>query len=52
MPENDAVFDVVIVGAGFSGSMVAVHLSRLAPETRVLLADRKGAFGRGVAYGT
>jgi uncharacterized NAD(P)/FAD-binding protein YdhS len=52
MHENDAVFDVAIVGAGFSGSMVAVHLSRLAPENRVLLADRKGAFGRGVAYGT
>ena len=37
--KKDAVFDVAIVGAGFSGSMVAVHLSRLAPETRVLLAD-------------
>jgi uncharacterized NAD(P)/FAD-binding protein YdhS/trehalose-6-phosphate synthase len=45
-------FDVAIVGGGFSGCMVAVHLARMAPRTRVLLADKEGAFGRGVAYET
>jgi uncharacterized NAD(P)/FAD-binding protein YdhS len=52
MSENAAVFDVAIVGAGFSGSMVAVHLARMAPRLRVLIADKEGAFGRGIAYGT
>jgi uncharacterized NAD(P)/FAD-binding protein YdhS len=50
--DADRTFDVVIAGAGFSGAMVAVHLARIAPGLRVLLADRDGAFGRGVAYGT
>jgi len=45
-------FDVVIVGAGFSGAMVAVHLARIDPTLRVLIADREESFGRGIAYGT
>jgi uncharacterized NAD(P)/FAD-binding protein YdhS len=45
-------FDVAIVGAGFSGSMVAVHLARIAPNLRVVIGDKDRAFGRGVAYGT
>jgi len=52
MTEIAPIFDVAIVGAGFSGSMVAVHLARMAPSLRVLIADREGAFGRGIAYGT
>jgi len=44
-------FDVVIVGAGFSGAMVAVHLTRQAKNLRLLVVDKGGAFGRGVAYG-
>src|ERR1700733_11948385 len=52
MIEESSIFDVVIVGAGFSGTMVAVHLARAAPGLRVLIAEREGAFGRGVAYGT
>jgi uncharacterized NAD(P)/FAD-binding protein YdhS len=45
--------DVVIVGAGFSGTMLAVHLAR---ETRVpasvTVVERTGRFGAGVAYST
>lgn len=52
MSDAEGIFDVVIIGAGFSGTMVAVHLARTAPGLRVLLADREGAFGRGIAYGT
>jgi len=44
-------YDVAIIGAGFSGAMVAVHLARVAPRFRVLVIDKEGAFGRGVAYG-
>lgn len=52
MTGDRTAYDVAIIGAGFSGSMVAVHLARLAPGLRVLIADTEGAFGRGVAYGT
>jgi uncharacterized NAD(P)/FAD-binding protein YdhS len=48
---NNHDYDVVIVGAGFCGTMVAVHLVRIAPKSRVLVVDKEGAFGRGVAYG-
>src|SRR6266850_5563020 len=44
-------FDVAIIGAGFSGAMVAVHLSRLAPRLRVLVLDKDAMFGPGVAFG-
>ncbi|HWH69849.1 MAG TPA: FAD-dependent oxidoreductase, partial [Candidatus Sulfotelmatobacter sp.] len=50
LPTKDH-YDVAIIGAGFCGSMVAVHLARLAPRWRVLVVDKEGAFGRGVAYG-
>ncbi len=42
-----------IIGAGFSGSLVAVHLLRAARglPLRVVLIDRSGAFGPGLAYG-
>jgi uncharacterized NAD(P)/FAD-binding protein YdhS len=52
MSEKSELFDVAIIGAGFSGSMVAVHLARMAPNLRVLIADEDRAIGRGVAYGT
>src|SRR5271167_2479843 len=40
-----------IVGAGFSGTMLAVHLLREArAPLDIFLFDRAGAFGRGVAY--
>lgn len=42
---------VAIIGAGFSGTMAAIHIRRrLAPGQTVALIERSGAFGRGVAY--
>lgn len=44
---------VAIVGAGFTGTMVAVNLLRRARvPTRILLVERSGRFTAGVAYGT
>ena len=45
-------YDVIIVGSGYSGTMVAVHLARAQRGLRVALIDRGKTFGRGVAYGT
>jgi NADPH-dependent 2,4-dienoyl-CoA reductase/sulfur reductase-like enzyme len=51
--EVDGVpYDVAIVGSGFSGTMVAVHLARAQRGLRVALIDRSKTFARGVAYGT
>ncbi len=41
---------VAVVGAGFCGTMAAVHLAR-AGELAVVLIERSGRFGAGVAYG-
>jgi uncharacterized NAD(P)/FAD-binding protein YdhS len=55
---------VVIVGAGFTGAMTAIHLAQLAAAAnfppasagsgilRIVLIERSGRFGRGSAYGT
>src|SRR5437867_6173215 len=47
--------EIAVVGAGFSGAMVAVHLLRLArssPDVQVSLYEQGGAPGRGHAYAT
>jgi uncharacterized NAD(P)/FAD-binding protein YdhS len=50
---TEASHDVAIIGAGFSGTMVAVHLARLSKGTlRIALVERGGEAGRGIAYGT
>lgn len=42
-----------IIGAGFTGTLLAVHLMRRAEvPTHLFLADRRGEFGRGLAYST
>jgi uncharacterized NAD(P)/FAD-binding protein YdhS len=42
---------VAIIGAGFSGTMAAIHLRHvLPPDHSVLLFDRSGRFARGPAY--
>jgi uncharacterized NAD(P)/FAD-binding protein YdhS len=41
---------VAIVGAGFCGAVLAVHLAR-AGGFAVVLIDRSGSFGPGLAYG-
>jgi uncharacterized NAD(P)/FAD-binding protein YdhS len=43
---------IAIIGAGFSGTLTAVHLLRTSTPLRVALFERRGEFGRGVAYGT
>jgi uncharacterized NAD(P)/FAD-binding protein YdhS len=44
---------IAILGAGFSGAMTAVQLLRsdLAGDVRVVLVERAGPAGRGLAYG-
>ena len=44
---------IAIVGAGFSGTLLALHLlQRAPPQTRVVLIERNAQFGRGPAYST
>jgi uncharacterized NAD(P)/FAD-binding protein YdhS len=45
-------FDVVIVGGGFSGTLLSVQLSRSAPTRSVAVVDNGPLPGRGVAYST
>lgn len=52
-PETTPSVNVAIIGGGFSGTMVAVHLLRDAPAgTTIHLIERRQQVGRGVAYGT
>ena len=42
---------IAVVGAGFSGTMVAIHLRRrLPPDQAVYLFERSGHFASGLAY--
>lgn len=51
MPDSAPV--IAIVGAGFSGTLLASQLLRQAQRPlRLLLIERSGRFGSGVAYGT
>ncbi|NRO99390.1 FAD-dependent oxidoreductase [Paraburkholderia sp. NMBU_R16] len=45
---------IAIIGVGFSGAAVAIHLVRLAPQKplRVVLVNKSGCMGRGIAYET
>ncbi len=44
---------IAIIGAGFSGTLLALHLlQRAPPQTRVVLIERNAQFGRGPAYST
>lgn len=44
---------IAIIGAGFSGSLLALHLlRRAAPEDRIYLVEKHRQFGRGLAYAT
>lgn len=43
---------IVVIGGGFSGTAVAAHLLRRAVPARVVLVNRFGPMGRGIAYGT
>ncbi|MGG5820277.1 FAD/NAD(P)-binding protein [Falsiroseomonas sp. HW251] len=44
---------IAVIGAGFSGTLLALHLLRKCPPgTRVTLLERNRSFGRGQAYAT
>jgi uncharacterized NAD(P)/FAD-binding protein YdhS len=44
---------IAVVGAGFSGTLLALHLMRqCSPHVRIVLAERNEQFGRGAAYST
>jgi uncharacterized NAD(P)/FAD-binding protein YdhS len=43
---------IVVIGGGFSGTAFAAHLLRRGVPARVVLVNRFGPIGRGVAYGT
>jgi uncharacterized NAD(P)/FAD-binding protein YdhS len=51
---GQAVRRVAVIGGGAAGSLSAVHLMRATGEAglEVVLVDRDGEFGPGVAYGT
>jgi uncharacterized NAD(P)/FAD-binding protein YdhS len=50
-PFGEAAGHVVVIGGGFSGTMVAVQLARLG-KTGITLVDRGANPGHGVAYST
>lgn len=44
---------IAVIGAGLSGSLLALHLLQTTPpEIQILLIERRPAFGPGLAYGT
>jgi uncharacterized NAD(P)/FAD-binding protein YdhS len=44
---------IAIIGAGFSGTLLALHLlRRCPPPTKLVLIERNSQFGRGLAYST
>jgi uncharacterized NAD(P)/FAD-binding protein YdhS len=44
---------IAIVGAGFSGTLLSLHLLRhCPPSTRLVMIERNSQFGRGLAYST
>ncbi len=45
--------NIAIIGAGFTGSLTALHLLKHArPNDRIYLLERNAQFGRGLAYST
>src|SRR4051812_15222515 len=49
---SNPVLDIAIIGGGFSGTMLAVHLLHGAPELSVAIIDPAKLPGRGLAYGS
>jgi uncharacterized NAD(P)/FAD-binding protein YdhS len=48
---NSRRFDVLIVGGGFSGTILAIQLLYRAPALKTALLDKGSLPGRGVTYG-
>jgi len=51
-PMSRAGPTIVVIGGGFSGTAVATHLLRRGSPAHIVLVNRYGPIGRGVAYGT
>lgn len=51
-PLPPAHYDVAIIGAGFSGSLLAVHLANAPEHPSIALIERNRDFGPGLAYGS
>lgn len=49
---GQSVPTIVVIGSGFSGTMTTVHLLRSSATARVILIERSGRFGPGLAYST
>jgi len=45
-------YHIIIIGSGYSGTLVAIHLARMGCGLRIALVERGEAVGRGVAYST
>ena len=46
-------WDVAVIGAGFCGTLTAVHLARMSAGTvSIILIEKRKRFARGVAYAT
>src|SRR3546814_2414729 len=44
---------LVIIGAGFSGTVAAIEFLRTAPEgSKLIIVNRSGQMAKGLAYGT
>jgi uncharacterized NAD(P)/FAD-binding protein YdhS len=43
---------IAVIGGGFSGTLLTLHLLRRCRDARVLLIECNQQFGRGLAYGT
>ena len=43
---------IAIIGAGFCGTLTAAHVLRADPACKVVLIERSGRFGPGLAYST
>ncbi|MCC5974637.1 MAG: FAD/NAD(P)-binding protein [Rubellimicrobium sp.] len=52
VPRQASGWRVVVVGGGASGVLMALHLLRESDSQRVILIERTGVTGCGVAYGT
>ena len=45
------VIHLIVVGGGAAGALMALLFLQASPHGRVTVLDRRGAFGRGIAYG-
>ena len=49
-PATDFAANVAIIGGGFTGAAVALHVARLARGASVVVFEPRAALGRGLAY--